>query len=71
MVMADAGYVLITDVADIEINCIEMIPAVGGISVVKQTVRKTEVPGTTPPPPPKILAFVCLHKTVLLFLVPH
>lgn len=69
MVMADAGYVLITDVADIEINCIEMIPAVGGISVGKQTVRKTEVPGTTPPP--KILAFVCLHKTVLLFLVPH
>jgi hypothetical protein len=47
--MADAGYMSITgDLVDIEMNCVVMIPAVGGISVVKQTIQKTEVPGTTP-----------------------
>jgi len=67
--MAHAGYMSITgDLVDIEMNCIVMIPAVGGISMVKQTIQKTEVPGTSPL---KVLAFMCLHKTVLLFLVPY
>jgi hypothetical protein len=67
--MAHAGYMSITgDLVDIEINCIVMIPAVGGISVVKQTTQKTEVPGTSPL---KVLAFMCLRKTVLPFLVPY
>jgi len=47
--MADAAYMLITgDLVDIEMNCVVMKPAVGGISVVKQTIQKTEVPGNPP-----------------------
>lgn len=46
--MADAGYMSVTNnLVDIEMNCLEMIPAVGGISVVKQTIQKTEVNGTS------------------------
>ena len=46
--MADAGYMSVTNnLVDIEMNCLEMIPAVDGISVVKQTIQKTEVNGTS------------------------
>jgi hypothetical protein len=47
--MVDAGYMLITNgLADIEMNCVEVITPVGGISVAKQTLWKIEVPGTSP-----------------------